>query len=167
MHWYNASLWCSSSLTTTSKLVGICKCITCTLQSQVKSGVHQNFSQKNNCEYKLMLLCCNVCSSVRGNVRIGIDANASKAHKFRYRSNRAFKINLGLLKLQYEPSVANISEIYICCRLWSRGWTLHWKLKWHAWVTMKLKPPIYEKFMEKNKFIRRNNMLWNGLMYSY
>ena len=30
-----------------------------------------------------------------------------------------------------------------------------------------IKPPIYEKFIEKNKCIRTNDMLENGLMYLY
>ena len=30
-----------------------------------------------------------------------------------------------------------------------------------------IKPPIYEKFIEKNKCIHTNDMLENGLMYLY
>ena len=71
-------------MTITSKLAGTCECITCMLQLKVKNGVHdQNFLHKNNCEYVRMLLCCDVCSIVCGNVGIWIDANASKAHKLR------------------------------------------------------------------------------------
>ena len=37
------------------------------------------------------------------------------------------------------------------------GWTLRWKPRWPAWVTMKLNPLYVEK----------NGMLENGLRYFY
>jgi hypothetical protein len=47
------------------------------------------------------------------------------------------------------------------------GWTFHWELKWHVLVIMKLKPPVYEEFIEVLFLIHTNGMLEIRLMYSY
>lgn len=45
------------------------------------------------------------------------------------------------------------------------GWTFHWELKWHVLVIMKLKPPVYEEFIEVLFLIHTNGMLEIRLMY--
>ena len=49
-----------------------------------------------------------------------------------------------------------------------RGWILYWKPKRHVSTGhYEIKPPIYKKFLKKNKCIHSNNMLENGLIYLY
>jgi hypothetical protein len=50
---------------------------------------------------------------------------------------------------------------------WVKGWTLHWRLEWHAFMSdYETKPTLCEKFINKRKCIHTNDRLENGLMYS-
>ena len=52
-----------------------------------------------------------------------------------------------------------------CATSMPQGWTLHWKPKWYACVTMKEKPLIYGIFIENIKCIHTHVRLENGLVH--